>query len=73
MPGRVGDLLVNIGDAWRTPGPCSVSAADDPGGDSVTLPATTMSTIRPIGVADLLLVRQKVKRYDLGEIAHVRM
>ena len=71
MPGRVGDLLVSIGDAWRTPGPCSVSAADDPGGDSVTLPATSMSTIRPIGVADLLLVRQQVKRYDLGEIAHV--
>jgi hypothetical protein len=62
--------LISIGDTWTSPGPCSTPTADDPGGDP-TVPATTTSSIRPIGIADLLLVRQEVKRYALGEIAHV--
>ncbi len=32
---------------------------------------TTAGTVRPSGVGDLQLVRQTLKRYDLGEISHV--
>jgi hypothetical protein len=71
IPGRASDGLAGLLDTWRSPGPCVQAAADDPGGEGGTAPATTMSTLRPIGIADLLLVRQQVKRYDLGEIAHV--
>lgn len=28
-------------------------------------------TARPVGIADLMLVRQKILRYELGEIAHI--
>jgi hypothetical protein len=70
IPSAAGGGLVSIGDGWRTPGPCASPAADDPGGD-VTVPDTTISSIRPIGIADLQLVRQEVKRYEMGEIAHV--
>ena len=66
--GRRGGIFVR--DKWRTPGPCGSAAADPPSGE-VTVPPTQISSIRPIGIADLLLVRQKVKRYALGEIAHV--
>jgi 3-deoxy-D-arabino-heptulosonate 7-phosphate (DAHP) synthase len=62
--------VISTGDTWTTPGPCSTPPVDDPGGES-TVPATTTSSIRPIGIADLLLVRQEVKRYTMGEIAHV--
>jgi hypothetical protein len=61
---------ISVGDTWTTPGPCATPAADNPGGDT-TVPPTTTSSIRPVGIADLMLVRQQVKRYDLGEIAHV--
>lgn len=77
---RVGDqwiprgnagLLQGFSDTWSTPGSCSAPATDDPSSATPTVPATTQSAIRPIGVADLLLVRQELKRYELGEIAHV--
>jgi hypothetical protein len=55
---------------WRTPGPCAMPEGDAPGGD-VTVPATTASAIRPIGIAELLLVRQQIKRYLPGEVAHI--
>jgi hypothetical protein len=64
-------LLQGFGDTWSTPGPCTSPAADDPGGTAPTVPATTQSQIQPIGFADLLLVRQELKRYELAEIAHV--
>jgi hypothetical protein len=41
----------------------------DPG---VTLPpAPAQALVRPAGVADLLVVKQQIKRYEAGEIAHV--
>lgn len=54
-----------------TPGPCLPQSPEDPFNSQPTVPASTMSTIRPIGIADLLQVRQNVKRYALGEIAHI--
>jgi len=57
-------------DLWSTPGPCGTPAADPPN-SAPTVPALTQSPLRPVGIADLLLVRQDVKRYALGEIAHV--
>ncbi len=60
-----------FGDLWSAPGPCAMVASDDPGGDAVTVPATTISTIRSVGLADLSLVRQEIKRFEMGEIAHL--
>lgn len=38
----------------------------------VTLPPSPAhSLVRPAGVADLLVVKQQIKRYEAGEIAHV--
>ena len=38
----------------------------------VTLPAPpAYAVVRPAGVADLLVVKQQIKRYEAGEIAHV--
>jgi hypothetical protein len=31
----------------------------------------TVGTVRPIGVGNLMLVRQQIKRYEAGEIAHI--
>jgi hypothetical protein len=48
------------------PGPVVTA---DPG---VTLPpAPAPALVRPAGVADLLVVKQQIKRYEAGEIAHV--
>lgn len=71
IPRNGGSLMPGfMGDWWSTPGPCAVPTSDDPGG-GVTVPSTTTSAIRPVGVADLLVVRQEVKRYEMGEIAHI--
>jgi hypothetical protein len=56
---------------WREPGPCARPAHDTPTSTEPTVPATKPSKLRPIGIADLLQVRQTVKRYELGEIAHI--
>lgn len=61
---------ISVSDGWSTPGPCPTPSADNPAGE-ITVPPTSINSIRPIGIADLLLVRQQVKRYALGEIAHV--
>ncbi len=53
----------------------SVFAPAGQAGDYVGSPATGMPTghgsIRPVGVGDLLMVKQHVLRYEGGELAHV--
>jgi len=71
VPSVKGSDVIFPGRGWNTPGPCANTPADDPGGDTTLPDTTTASTFRPIGIADLLLVRQQVKRYTMGEIAHV--
>lgn len=39
--------------------------------DPSSLPPTTVGPIKPIGVGDLLVTRQQIKRYEAGEISHV--
>jgi len=68
----LGGLVLDPGPgSWRVPGPCRPSVHDTPVASEPTVPPTEISSIRPIGIADLLQVRQAVKRYALGEIAHI--
>jgi hypothetical protein len=39
-------------------------------GGSVSVP-TTHGTVQPVGVGDLLVVRQHIKKYEGGELAHI--
>jgi hypothetical protein len=70
LDGLVSDRIDDYGEKME-PGPCLPPAPQDPIVSQPTVPDTTISPIRPIGIADLLQVRQKVKRYALGEIAHI--
>jgi hypothetical protein len=55
----------------KVPGACMQGAPESPVVTEPTVPDTQPSSIRPIGIADLLQVRQKIKRYVPGEIAHI--
>ncbi len=59
-------LLVRVGSQWLraqdlkpTPQIDSSSTTD------------TMRAARPVGIADLLVVKQKIKKYEAGEVAHI--
>jgi hypothetical protein len=43
--------------------------ADDPG--QAPTPSPAPPELRAVGVADLLVVKQQIKRYEAGEIAHI--
>ena len=62
------------GDAGLAPGPlpgrCIDAIAELPDEPAVTVPHG-VGTFRSVGVADLLTVRQEIRRYELGEVAHI--
>jgi hypothetical protein len=84
--GRSSTTLVRIGDVFvpvdkysadaidgsdKIPGACLQVLPEDPTVPEPTLPPAQASTIRPIGIADLLQVQQTIKRYEPGEVAHI--
>lgn len=61
---QIGELVAAIDDAL-TPTP----PADNPGQAPTPSPAPPL--LRAVGMADLLVVKQQIKRYEAGEIAHI--
>ncbi len=75
----VGDVLVGSNelapdttrpDHFLVPGVCELSEADSPTLEISTVPHG-VGSFRSLGVADLLVVRQQLLRYERGEIAHI--
>lgn len=60
----IGELVAAI-DGALTP----AQPADDPG--QAPTPSPGPAELRAVGVADLLVVKQQIKRYEAGEIAHI--
>jgi len=56
---RIGNSYINVDQL-----------PDEPGPGGVTLP-TGSGTMRPIGVGELRVVRQKIIKYEEGEVAHI--
>lgn len=70
---QLAGVLVDVapGPDLRSPGPCRPAPLGEPGNDDgVTVP-TGHGEARVLGIADLMLVEQKLARYELGEIAHI--
>lgn len=80
---RIGGTFVNIGDLVdfpntfhpghepvRTPGICKPGGPEPPTVAEPGIPEG-VGKFHSLGVADLLVVRQQLLRYELGEIAHV--
>jgi len=61
---HIGDLVAAIDDALTPPQP-----EDTPG--EPPAPSTRPAELNAVGVADLLVVKQQIKRYEAGEIAHI--
>ncbi len=61
---HIGELIAAI-DGALTP----TQPADDPG--QAPTPSPGPPELRAVGVADLLVVKQQIKRYEAGEIAHI--
>lgn len=68
----VGDFPVVADPGWptRVPGLCAPADPESPNVDGPTIPEG-VGKFHSLGVADLLVVRQTLLRYELGEIAHV--
>lgn len=58
------------GDTYLEPWAAAVGHLERGGMAAVTVP-TTYGTVAPAGIGDLLTVRQNLKRYEAGELAHV--
>ena len=77
---RIGDIFVPQAGfaggaepeplALLTPGPCPPVPDTTIPDDTVTVPST-FGDARVLGIADLMVVEQKLSRYQLGEIAHI--
>src|SRR6185503_16917424 len=76
---RIGGTFVNIRDVIvvadpgrpsRVPGVCSPGEVESPTLNQPSVPES-VGLFHSLGVADLLVVRQKLLRYEMGEIAHV--
>ncbi|MFZ1321222.1 MAG: hypothetical protein WAT71_06660 [Ignavibacteria bacterium] len=70
IPDRDLEILETGTGSIRTPGICS------PQNIKVTAESTPITTngkheVRVLGIADLLIVEQKLARYELGEISHI--
>jgi len=65
--GRVYDPDVG---GTRVPGACDPADPESPSVEATSVPEG-VGTARPLGVSDLMLVRQRIKRYELGEVAHI--
>ncbi len=61
---HIGELVAAIDTALTPPLP-----EDDPG--QAPTPSPGPPELRAVGVADLLVVKQQIKRYEAGEIAHI--
>ncbi len=61
---RIGDLVAAIDGALTPPQP------EDTPGDPPA-PSPRPAQLNAVGVADLLVVKQQIKRYEAGEIAHI--
>lgn len=61
---HIGDILTALDGALSPAEP-----ADDPG--QAPTPAPGPAELRAVGIADLLVVKQQIKRYEAGEIAHI--
>ena len=49
----------------------TLPAGSDQVGPGASLGTGTGGAFRPIGVADLMVVRQEIQRYEAGEVAHI--
>jgi hypothetical protein len=63
----VGGRLTRIGSQWMAPEELGFVESET----TADKQTDHMSATRPVGIADLLVVKQKLKKYELGEIAHV--
>lgn len=61
---HIGDLMAAIDEALTLTQP-----TNDPG--QAPTPSPAPPELRAVGVADLLVVKQQIKRYEAGEIAHI--
>jgi len=61
---QIGELLAAIDGALTSP-----ESPDNPG--EAPTPSPGPPELRAVGVADLLVVKQQIKRYEAGEIAHI--
>lgn len=61
---HIGELVAAIDEALTPAQP-----ADNPG--EAPTPSPGPPELRAVGVADLLVVKQQIKRYEAGEIAHI--
>jgi len=67
MPTDIGDPETELGDPGICPPVPSVNATDE-----VTVPPEDRyGEAKVLGVADLMIVEQELRRYELGEIAHI--
>ena len=65
------DQIAPTDDSFaKTPGACLPLPPESPLLDSPTVPKE-MGFVRPIGIADLMIVQQEIQRYTLGEVAHI--
>lgn len=60
----LGELVAAVEDGM-TPSPPTDNAGEPP------VPSPGPAELRAVGVADLLVVKQQIKRYEAGEIAHI--
>jgi hypothetical protein len=56
--------------AGQLPGACPPEEPESPLVDGPTIP-TGVGAVQPLGVADLMVARQRLVRYEAGEIAHI--
>lgn len=59
--------LTRVGSQWLATDELAFVASRGP----VGTPTDDVRAARPVGIADLLIVKQKIKKYEPGEIAHV--
>jgi hypothetical protein len=64
-------LPPGVGNPGSLPPP-PVAPGEDPGtGPLPPLPTGPGSVVTPVGIGDLLVVKQRLKRYERGDVAHV--
>ncbi len=67
---RFGITLGSDSGDTLVPGPCQQMNTDNPAVSESTVPHG-VGSYRSLGVMDLLIVRQRLLRYEMGEISHV--
>lgn len=62
-----GGRLTRVGSQWVSTDELGFVLSPD----ASSMPTDDVSAARPVGIADLLVVKQKIKQYEPGEIAHI--